>query len=53
LFVLCDKNPEDKNMDSKVRTNLDLLGTGGGSQGNKMFKNEDKKLQRDSMNKLF
>ena len=34
-----------------MRTNLDLLG-GGGGQGNK-FKNEDKKLQRDSMSKLF
>jgi len=37
---------------SKVRTNLDLLGAGG-SQGNKVFKNEDKKIQLDSMNKLL
>jgi hypothetical protein len=35
-----------------VRTNLDLLG-GGGGQSSKLFKNEDKKLQKDSMNKLF
>lgn len=54
--MLCEKNPRDllndHNPDTKLRTNLDLLG-GGGSQGNKLFKNEDKKLQRDSMNKLL
>jgi hypothetical protein len=46
LFVLCDSDPRDlvngRNADTKMRTNLDLLG-GGGGQGNK-FKNEDKKL---------
>ena len=33
-----------------MRTSLDLLGVG---PGNKMSKNEDKKVQMDSMNKLF
>jgi hypothetical protein len=55
LFVLCSQNPKDiingRNADAKLRTNLDLLG-GGGGQGSK-FKNEDKKLQKDSMQKLF
>ena len=36
-----------------MRTNLDLLGGGGGSQGNKLFKYEDKNLQKDSLNKLY
>lgn len=56
LFVLCEKNPQDiiegrgggpdNNNNGKMRTNLDLLGGGGGgSNGNKLFKNEDKKLQ--------
>lgn len=48
LFVLCDKIPVDN--ESKVRTSLDLI---SGGSGNKMCKNEDKKVQMDSMNKLF
>jgi hypothetical protein len=60
LFVLCEINPHDvieggkggEGNNAKVRTNLDLLG-GGGSNGNKLFKNEDKKLQKDSMQKLM
>ncbi len=56
LFVLCDSNPNDiinnKKADAKTRTNLDLLGGGVGTV-NKMFKNEDRLLQKDSMQKLF
>jgi hypothetical protein len=57
LFVLCDKNPQDLihgRNDDKIRTNLDLLGGGiVGGGGGKQFKNEDKKIQKDSMNKLL
>jgi hypothetical protein len=56
LFVLCDSNPNDiingRQADVKTRTNLDLLGGGVGTV-NKMFKNEDRLLQKDSMQKLF
>jgi len=55
LFVLCDYNPNDvihaKNS-NQIRTSLDLLGGGLGS-GNKLFKNEDKKILKDSMTKLL
>ena len=56
LFVLCDSTPNDiingRQADVKTRTNLDLLGGGVGTV-NKMFKNEDRLLQKDSMQKLF
>ena len=51
IFVLCDQNPNDiinGKTDVKARTNLDLLGGGVGTV-NKMFKNEDRLLQKDSM----